>query len=70
MGFSEYTFRYLKADGTFSRVLVMQCASDQDAVHKAADHLDDICTALEVSQGDRIVWRGLKQDVLTARGSG
>jgi len=63
---SAYTFRYLNADGTFSRVLYMQCAGDRDALRTAVDHLDESCAALEISDGERVVWNGFRADALAA----
>ena len=59
--FASYRFRYLRADGAFSRVAEAVCASDGEALRKAAVENGDYA-ALEITCGDRLVWCGLRED--------
>ena len=65
----EYTFRYLAADGGFSRIAHMPCKDDTDALHKAVSSMDHDYVALEISAGGRLVWRGLRQEAVEAAGT-
>jgi hypothetical protein len=62
----EYTFRYLAADGCFSRIAQMPCDNDTDALRKAVIKMDQDYVALEISTEGRLVWRGLREDALKA----
>jgi hypothetical protein len=57
-----YTFRYLRADGAFARILSCDCDGDSEALRRAAANMADDCAALEVSCGSRLVWHGLRED--------
>lgn len=62
---SAYICRYLRADGVFARVTEMRCASDSEALHRAADEHRDYA-ALEITCGPRLVWCGLREDATGA----
>src|SRR5437867_2592954 len=66
----EYTFRYLAADGGFSRITHIPCKDDAGTLHKAVSGVDHEYVVLEISAGARLVWRGLRQDAVEAAGTG
>ncbi|MFL6688774.1 MAG: hypothetical protein ACJ8IR_01095 [Alphaproteobacteria bacterium] len=63
-----YTFRYLRADGAFARVLSCKCDGDAEALRRAAAYMDKDSAALEVSCGPRLIWHGLREEALAAKG--
>jgi hypothetical protein len=63
--FSAYICRYLRADGAFLRVAEIVCASDAEALLRAADERRDYA-ALEITCGPRLVWCGLREDARAA----
>jgi hypothetical protein len=62
---AAYLCRYLRADGAFARVAEMMCASDAEALHRAAGERGDYA-ALEITCGPRLVWCGLREDATAA----
>lgn len=66
---ASYRFRYLGADGAFSRVAESRCANDGEALRKAATESGDYA-ALEISCGERLVWCGLREDAMATVAAG
>ena len=61
-----YTFRYLDAEGRFSRIAQSRCRDDADALRRATDGMDHDYVVLEISIDDRVVWRGLREEAFAA----
>jgi hypothetical protein len=67
---SEYTFRYLNAEGRFVAVVQAECTGVRAAVCMAVRFLAEEYAALEISQGEEAVWQGLREDALRIAASG
>ena len=50
-----YTFRYLDAEGRFTRIVETRCQDDAEALRKATNGLDHDYAALQISLGERVV---------------
>ena len=53
---ASYEFRYANLSGGVIRTTVMQCESDDEAIHKACDTMKDRYATLEIVEGDRPVF--------------
>jgi hypothetical protein len=53
---NNYEFRYANLSGGAIRTSVMQCATDDEAICKARDTMQDRYVTLEIFEGDRTVF--------------
>ena len=58
-----YTLRYANETGGMIRMLMIRCQDDQDAVRTASTEMQNPYAGLEISLGDRLVWRGTSDKV-------
>lgn len=65
-----YRFRYANSAGIAVRTTVMQCETDDEAIQKARDTMQDRYAVLEIFEGDRPIFKTefLAQTSLRARG--
>ena len=55
---ASYRFRYTNAAGAVVRASFVQCHSDNQAIARARDTMQDTYAALEICEGERTVFNG------------
>jgi len=60
---TTYTLRYANETGRMIRTLMIQCKDDQDAVRTASATMQSPYAALDISVGNKLVWRGTSDKV-------
>ncbi len=50
-----YRFRYASKSGSAVRTTIMQCDTDEEAVRKASDTMQDSYISVEIFDGERLV---------------
>ena len=58
---ATYTLRYTNEIGRMIRLLMIQCYDDQDAVRTASATMPSRYAGLEISLGNKVVWRGSRE---------
>jgi hypothetical protein len=58
---ATYTLRYTNEIGRMIRLLMIQCRDDQDAVRTASATMRSRYASLEISLGNKVVWRGSRE---------
>jgi len=58
---ATYTLRYASEIGRMIRQLMIQCRDYQDAVRTASVTMTGRYAGLEISLGNKVVWRGSRE---------
>jgi hypothetical protein len=60
---TTYTLCYANENGRMIHMLMIQCQDDQDAARTASAKMQNPYSDLEISLGDKLVWRGTSDKV-------